>query len=541
MGLKVAGRLLLAVLLGATAWLAATAAPRAGAGAGSRNDELAGRAQPGHRPRRALRRCRRGAFSRRLRREPARRAHRSARRQTRGALSRHPPVELAIASAGESGPFLLNALAFVLAAAAASWALRVALGAAAPVWIALFLFGSVAFTSVFRWQSEILVFAAVVLAGALVWGRESPTIVERGPDQIYGGDLETPRRALALADRRPVDRRRGGAPSGLRLDRSADAARPAAFAKALAAAGSGGGALRSDARCARSLSSWRRRAHPGRRRRRSSIRRCWAGMRSTSRSAAHAGLLVGFLPIVALLLSPRKSGRPALPAARRRSGGDRPAADGAVRLGRRPLGGRQSLVPAALRCPPLLRRARPCACAARSSSRSRSVPFMAPFWIAPLSDGTRRTGGTRGVHLAAPGAAAVRNLAPRASPGAPSSRGPESGCAAPGPRSGLPAAGWRSTARGRRRARRERSRPLFGAPRLQRQRARDARGRGRHDRQHDLPAERRGRLRDRARDVPHAAIRSGGAALRCRSMFSGWSSPGRVGWASRARRRRRTR
>lgn len=96
----------------------------------------------------------------------------------------------ALALAGERGPFLLNALAFALAALAASFALRAALGSAAPLWVALFLFGSIAFTAVFRWQSEILVFAAVVLAGALVWGRGSAPPQTAATEQIYGGHLE---------------------------------------------------------------------------------------------------------------------------------------------------------------------------------------------------------------------------------------------------------------------------------------------------------------------------------------------------------------
>ncbi len=192
MGLKTVGVLLLAVLLGGILWLAATVAPERPPAPGAEttnwlaahslaidHDEVFVDAD-------AVRF--RAAFAE---------SPRGVRTDPHGGRLEAPYLATRLWSwsillAGERGPFLLNALALVLAAAAGSWALRAPLGAAAPVWVALFLFGSVAFTAVFRWQSEVLVFAAVVLAGALVWGREAPAILDRGADQIYGGDLERP-------------------------------------------------------------------------------------------------------------------------------------------------------------------------------------------------------------------------------------------------------------------------------------------------------------------------------------------------------------
>ncbi len=190
MDLKIPGRLVLGLLLGATAWLAATAAPGRAPAAGAEttlwlaahslafdHDELFVDADVARF---------RAAFAE---------APRDVRTETRSDRLAAPYFAArawswALALGGERGPFVLNALALLLAAVAGSRALRAGLGAAAPLWIALFLFGSVAFTYVFRWQSEILVFAAVVCAGALIWGRGVPTVVDRGPDQVYGGDLE---------------------------------------------------------------------------------------------------------------------------------------------------------------------------------------------------------------------------------------------------------------------------------------------------------------------------------------------------------------
>ncbi len=190
MGVRAAGRLLLALLLGATGWVAVTSAPGRAPAPGAEttlwlaahsraadHDELFVDADV------ARFRAAFAAAPRDVRTEPG--SDRLAAPYLATRL-----WGWALALAGERGPFLLNALALLLAAVAGSRALRATLGEAAPIWITLFLFGSVAFSYVFRWQSEILVFAAVVLAGTLIWGRETPTVVDHGADQIYGGDLE---------------------------------------------------------------------------------------------------------------------------------------------------------------------------------------------------------------------------------------------------------------------------------------------------------------------------------------------------------------
>ncbi len=189
MGLKAAGHLLLGLLLGATAWIAVSAAPQRPPAPGAEtthwlaahslaidHDELYVDADA------ARFRAAFGEAPRGVRSEP-----KSDRLEAPYLATRL--WSWALALGGERGPFLLHFLAFALAAFAASRALRAALGGAAPLWMALFLFGSTAFTAVFRWQSEVLVFAAVVLAGALAWGRDTGTADAKGADEIYGGDL----------------------------------------------------------------------------------------------------------------------------------------------------------------------------------------------------------------------------------------------------------------------------------------------------------------------------------------------------------------
>lgn len=189
--MTLAGRLLLGLLLAATAWVAATAAPqrRPAPGAETTNwlashslavdhDELLDAAD--------LARFR-SAFGE---------APRGVRAEAKSRKFEAPFLATrlwsrSLALAGESGPFLLNAFALALAALAGSYGLRAVLGAAAPLWMALFLFASVAFTAVFRWQGEILVFAAVVVACALIWGRDAPSSAAGSAEQIYGGDLRS--------------------------------------------------------------------------------------------------------------------------------------------------------------------------------------------------------------------------------------------------------------------------------------------------------------------------------------------------------------
>ncbi|MEO8275740.1 MAG: hypothetical protein ABI639_05940 [Thermoanaerobaculia bacterium] len=200
MPLKLTGRIVLGLLLGATLWLAVTAAPRRVPAPGVETTLwLAAHSVAFDHDERfvdadvARYRARFGEGPRDVRTEP------------HGDRLSAPFLAVrlwaaALAVGGESGPFLLNFLALTLAALAACRALRAPLGDAVALWVALLLFGSVAWNVGLRWQSEILVMAAVVLAMAAIWGREPGlSVVEEvtGPDgekrvdEIYGGDLET--------------------------------------------------------------------------------------------------------------------------------------------------------------------------------------------------------------------------------------------------------------------------------------------------------------------------------------------------------------
>lgn len=96
--------------------------------------------------------------------------------------------QLALAVGGERGPFLLHALALALAALAACATLSRFDPRGAPWAVAVLLFGSVAFAAVFRYRPEILVFAVVVAAGWLVWGRGDRGARAGAPAEIYAGD-----------------------------------------------------------------------------------------------------------------------------------------------------------------------------------------------------------------------------------------------------------------------------------------------------------------------------------------------------------------
>lgn len=385
MGLKAGGRLLLGLLLVATAWVAATAAPQRRPAPGSEttnwlaahslaidHDELFTDVDAARF---------RAAFGE---------APQGVRAEARSRRLEAPVLATqlwsgSLALAGESGPMLLNAIALALAALAGSYGLRAALGAAAPLWMALFLFGSVAFTAVFRWQGEILVFAAVVVAGAVVWGRAS-SAAGRGAEEVYGGDL-TARAAIwpwplagfligAAAVRHP-------AYALLALPLWLDLPRPASRA---------GGALRAvlfaltlglpvAVVAALSGAPWEAPAtifHPA--------LTAWNALYLVV--GRHAGVLVGFLPVVALLFAARPTdGRRYLPAvvlvaaiaqllmAPFDWAGDLSAVGNPWFL---PLYG------ALLFCagPTLSLRAALLLSVA-------AAPFLAPFWIAPLSDGTR--------------------------------------------------------------------------------------------------------------------------------------------------------
>lgn len=411
MGLRVAGGVVLGLLLGATAWVAATAAPqrRPAPGAETTNwlaahslaadhDELFVDADAARF---------RAAFAE---------GPRDVRSDPHSGVLEAPYLATrawswALRLFGEAGPFLLNAFALALAALAASYGLRAALGAAAPVWLALFLFGSVAFTAVFRWQSEVLVFAAVVLAGTLAWGRESATTVAPGGQQIYGGDLAA-RVALwpwpvaglligAAAVRHPVyallalpmaldlPRAPGGGRRGWTLGLFALAV---VLPVGIVAALHGAPWEAPAGRFSPALTGWNALYFV---------------------AGRNAGLLVGFLPVVALLLAPPSSGgRRYLPLV---------VAGAALAqlqmapfdwAGGSPAVGNLCFLPlygALLFCAGPTLRLRAALLLALAAA-----PFLAPLWIAPLSDGAEAPGAlapfTSGIRERLPFETSLRDL-----------------------------------------------------------------------------------------------------------------------------------
>ncbi|HKI04307.1 MAG TPA: glycosyltransferase 87 family protein [Thermoanaerobaculia bacterium] len=93
------------------------------------------------------------------------------------------------------GPVVANALLLAAAALLAARALRGRLGPAAPLWVAAFVFASIAFAYVFWGDSDLFLFAAVAIAFALVYGEDRK---ETAPSQIYEGeDTEPAGRSLA--------------------------------------------------------------------------------------------------------------------------------------------------------------------------------------------------------------------------------------------------------------------------------------------------------------------------------------------------------
>jgi len=97
------------------------------------------------------------------------------------------------------GPVVANALLLAAAALLAARSLRNRVGPAAPLWVAVFVFASVAFAYVFWGDADLFLFAAVVAGFALVYaGDRQFKRLDAPPPQIYEGeDTEPPGRCLA--------------------------------------------------------------------------------------------------------------------------------------------------------------------------------------------------------------------------------------------------------------------------------------------------------------------------------------------------------
>jgi len=87
------------------------------------------------------------------------------------------------------GPLVANALLLAAAALLAARSLRNRIGPAAPLWMAAFVFASVAFASVFWGDSDLFLMAAVAAGYALVYqGERRYAGGEAPPPQIYEGE-----------------------------------------------------------------------------------------------------------------------------------------------------------------------------------------------------------------------------------------------------------------------------------------------------------------------------------------------------------------
>ncbi len=87
------------------------------------------------------------------------------------------------------GPVVANALLLAAAALLAAGSLRRRIGPAAPLWVAVFVFASVAFAFVFWGESDLFLLAAVAAGYALVYrGDRGYAGSEAPPPQIYAGE-----------------------------------------------------------------------------------------------------------------------------------------------------------------------------------------------------------------------------------------------------------------------------------------------------------------------------------------------------------------
>ncbi len=102
------------------------------------------------------------------------------------------------------GAATANALLLALAAVIAARALRPALGAAAPLWVAVFVFASVAFASVFWAHGDLFLACLTALGLALVYGaREGGGARRRKPAAGAAEAPSSPSPAAARLGRKP--------------------------------------------------------------------------------------------------------------------------------------------------------------------------------------------------------------------------------------------------------------------------------------------------------------------------------------------------
>jgi hypothetical protein len=92
------------------------------------------------------------------------------------------------------GPVVANALLLAAAALLAAASLRRRTGPAAPLWVAAWVYASVAFAYVFWGESDLFLFTAVAAGLALVYWEDRPSRDQ--PAQIYEGEDTVPPRAF---------------------------------------------------------------------------------------------------------------------------------------------------------------------------------------------------------------------------------------------------------------------------------------------------------------------------------------------------------
>lgn len=92
------------------------------------------------------------------------------------------------------GAVVANALLLAAASLLAGASLKSRLGAAAPLWVAVFVFASISFAHVFWGEADLLLFAAVAAGFALVYGGERTT--SGAPASLYEGEDTVPARRV---------------------------------------------------------------------------------------------------------------------------------------------------------------------------------------------------------------------------------------------------------------------------------------------------------------------------------------------------------